>query len=174
MRRARVPLATLLVLVLAGCVSAHESYPSLARRPEERVSGSATPAPPSPEAQPSAAAPVADLAGRVDQLLARARTAHHAFASGSAAAERAAVRAGALGSDSWASASIAVAGLEAQLDTATDALAELDTLAVDHRVALAGAADPADDTIAAAQAEVAGYVEADGGTLARWSDRLGG
>lgn len=116
--------------------------------------------------------PAADLTARVDQLLAQARAAHHAFTAGSASTDRATSGAGALGGETWASASLAVASLEAQLDISLAALGELDITLADRRIALAGGADSATDAVIAAQGEVAGYVDADSAALSRWDAAL--
>ena len=124
----------LLVLpFLAGCATAGEEYPSLAIRDAERVSGTLEPAAPEPYVPPPTPAAVLD---RIDQLAADAAGAHRAFLA-EAPAARSAVSAASgaeFGSDGWARASVAVAGLEGTRSRAMIALADLDRLMVDAAV----------------------------------------
>jgi hypothetical protein len=125
---------TLLLLpLLAGCATATEEYPSLDMRPNERVSGTLEPVPPTPYVPPATPAAVVD---RLDQLAAEAASAHQAFLA-EAPAARSAIAAGSgaeIGSDDWARASVALAGLEGSRSRAMIALADLDRLMVDAAV----------------------------------------
>ena len=125
--------AFLLLPLLAGCATVADEYPSLAIRDAERVSGTLEPAAAVPYVPP--ATPAAVL-GRLDQLAAEAAGAHRAFLAEAPAARRAVAAAGSaeLGSEGWAVASVAVAGLEGARSRAMIALADLDRLMVDAAV----------------------------------------
>lgn len=124
--------ALLLLPLLAACASPEGEYPNLDIRPAERASGTLQP-PPAPYVPPPTPAPVL---GRLEQLAADAASAHRAFLAEAAAARNAvAAASGAeLGSDRWARASVAVAGLESTRSRAMIALADLDRLMVDAAV----------------------------------------
>ena len=122
--------ALLLVPLLAACATADGEYPSLALRDAERVSGAFEPV----AAQPYVPPPTpATVIGRLDQLAAEAASAHQAFLAEAPAARSAVAAAGgaAFGSDGWARASVALAGLESARSQAMIALADLDRLMVD-------------------------------------------
>ena len=153
MNRVIALLAAAPAVVLSGCASA-DDYPSLARRPAEgsvspdpaicpaskdilaladdtpgsgRVGGSAQPAP-TLSIPPAPTAPSRDLTTRLAQLVEQARAAHVRFGDRRGAAERA-VAAGsgaAQGSEAWATASVALSGLETARSDALVALGELD------------------------------------------------
>ena len=122
--------ALLLVPLLAACATPDGEYPSLAIRDAERVEGSFEPAPPTPYVPPPTPAAVLD---RLDRLAADAASAHRAFLAEAPAARSAvAAASGAeFGGDSWARASVALAGLEGARSQAMIALADLDRLMVD-------------------------------------------
>jgi hypothetical protein len=124
--------ALLLPLLLAACATPEGEYPSLDLRPQERVSGTLVP-PPAPYVPPPTPAPVL---GRLEQLAADAASAHRAFLT-EAPTVRSAVTAASgaePGSDGWARASVALAGLESARSKAMIALADLDRLMVDAAV----------------------------------------
>jgi hypothetical protein len=126
--------ALLLLPLLAACATPEGEYPSLDIRPAERASGTLQPPPaPAPYVPPPTPAPVLD---RLEQLAADAASAHRAFLAEAPAARSAvAAASGAeLGSDGWARASVAVAGLEGTRSRAMIALADLDRLMVDAAV----------------------------------------
>jgi len=126
--------ALLLIPLLAACATPDaDLYPSLALRDAERASGSFEPAAPQPYVPPPTPAAVL---GRLDQLAAEADSAHRAFLAEAPAARRAVAAASgaAFGSDSWARASVAVAGLESSRSKAMIALADLDRLMVDAAI----------------------------------------
>jgi hypothetical protein len=124
--------ALLLLPLLAACASPEGEYPSLDIRPAERVSGTLAP-PTAPYVPPPT--PTAVL-GRLDQLAADAASAHRAFLAEAPAARSAVTAASGaeLGSDGWARASVALAGLESARSRAMIALADLDRLMVDAAV----------------------------------------
>lgn len=120
--------ALMLSLSLVACASDRGEYPSLERRPMERITGTYTPAAqatPTPLPPPSAA-----VTGKLDGLVAQARTADSKFRQredrarslvGSSAGAR-------LGSESWNTATVAVSELETARGEAMVALTELDLL----------------------------------------------
>ena len=122
--------ALLLVPLLAACATADGEYPSLAIRDAERVGGTFEPVAPTPYVPPPTPAAVVD---RLARLAADAASAHRAFLAEAPAARSAVAAAGgaAFGSDGWARASVALAGLESARSQAMIALADLDRLMVD-------------------------------------------
>ena len=125
---------TLLLLPLLGaCATPAEEYPNLAIRDAERATGTFAPAPSAPYVPPPTPAAVVD---RLGQLAADAASAHRAFLAEAPAARSAvaAARGAEFGSDSWARASVALAGLEGTRSRAMIALADLDRLMVDAAV----------------------------------------
>lgn len=126
--------ALLLVPLLAACATPEGEYPSLAIRDAERVTGTLEPAPAQPYVPPPTPAAVLD---RLDRLAADAASAHRAFlAEAPAARSTIAAASGAeVGSDGWARASVALAGLEGSRGKAMIALSDLDQLMVDAAVA---------------------------------------
>lgn len=161
------PLVSFLIAVpLAACATPSDRYPSLGLRDAERVAGSFDPdtaqAPP-----PAPAPPSADLLARLAQLRQAAAKAHAEFLSAVPAAERLARAAGSVGSDSWASAQVALAGLDSARSQAAIALGDLDVLYVDATLA-----DEHRETIGAARAEVVALVEEEDALLARLRARL--
>lgn len=177
--KARKPLALrsltpalALAILTSGCTTA-ANYPSLAVRDVERASGTASPANGEP-APPEAPLPPAsaDLATRLDGLVAAAREAHRQFQSNRAAAERAVADAGDTGSDSWSTASVALARLESSRSSAMVALGDLDALFVDARTEGALEETPAVRAITAARNQVDGWVSAETDVITRLSVRL--
>ncbi len=125
--------APLAALGLAACAADTASYPSLARRDAERITGSAETVPPSPSAGiPATAPPPADsgLAARLSALTAAAQDAHARFGTRRAAAERlsGAARGGAAGGPAWSAAMVALADLESARSDGMIALADADQL----------------------------------------------
>lgn len=134
----RLPSAFLLILttvLLAACASDAASYPSLARRPVERISGTAPVVPPSPEAAPAPPSP--ELTDRLDRLVTQARSADARFRQNSPRTRALIGAAGgaAVASESWAVATVALADLESQRSQAMIALADLDALYAAETVA---------------------------------------
>lgn len=131
--RSTIFLPFAILALTAGCASS-EGYPSLAMRDAERVSGTFSPttegdgtdqAPP-PEIPADAA-----LSTRIDGLLNAAKAAHARFMDAAPRARRLASAAGGVGSDSWASAQVALADLESQRSQAAIALSTLDEMHVE-------------------------------------------
>jgi hypothetical protein len=124
-------LATLaMLLTLSACAADTTNYPSLARRDAEKSTNAASPAP-APAAMPIGAELLARLTVMVDQ----ARTAHEAFVSRTEKAERTVAASAGIGSDSWGTATVALADLESARSDAMIALADLDELYAQARVA---------------------------------------
>ncbi len=134
----RLAACLAVTLALSACAADQGRYPSLARRPAERVSGSsAVVAPaPAPALLPEIAASP-ELAARLGQLVGRIETVHQRFlARRAAAAARVSAAAGAaVASDSWSVATIALADLESTRSEAMIALADLDAMWVTARIA---------------------------------------
>lgn len=127
-------LTLLPLAALSACATpADDSYPSLAIRDVERVSGTAQPVPREPYVPPATPAGVVD---RLAQLRAAAAQAHAKFTS-RATASRSTISNGiraSEGSEAWAGASAALADLEGARSEAMVALADLDRLYVDAAV----------------------------------------
>ena len=137
-------------LLLAGCAStAGDSYPSLAVRDVEPA------APRQLDVPPVAIDAEGDIPVRLESLVAAARDAHEQFTAAVPAAQRRVQAAGnaAVGSDSWASAQVALADLDSARSNAAVALGDLDIL---FTAATVQAQDTA--AIAAARATVVALV----------------
>lgn len=116
-------------LLLSACAADTESYPSLQRRPAERISGTAQPV--APDAAPLPPAPPSpELVARLAQLADQAEAAHRDFMGRRARVEQAvaAARGAAVGSEAWSQASVALTDLETARSRAMIALADLDVL----------------------------------------------
>lgn len=154
-------------LVLTACATDEGSYPSLAKRPQERITATWPPPPPPP---PPAPAPLGQpVLDRVDLLVAEARSADAGF-KGKEARARSLVAAAAgapLGSEAWSVASVAVAELEVARAKTLLPLSELDRLYADAR-------NEGRDTgpIETARATVLGTVAAQDSILAGLRGRL--
>ncbi|MEJ2459692.1 MAG: hypothetical protein P8Y58_16730, partial [Novosphingobium sp.] len=96
------------------------------------------------------------------------------FQASRPAAERAVAAAGAIGSDTWSTASVALATLETNRSNAMVALGDLDTLYVDARTDGALEETPSTSAIAAARDQVKGWVAAQNDVIARLSARMPG
>lgn len=120
-------LAALACACTAACASTPGDYPSLAIRDVERVSGTLQPA------EPYVPPPVsAEVMTSIESLVEQAAAAYDSYRGklgGARSAARAASGAG-VGSDAWAAASVAIAGLETERSRVIIALAELDRLYV--------------------------------------------
>lgn len=119
-------LAATAVVLLSACAKDQGEYPSLARRPAERVSGTApvvTPPPPAPQ-------PPVEVTGQLDGLIAKARAADAKFRDAVPRARSlvSAAAGAAVASESWSVATVALADLESQRSQAMIALADLDAL----------------------------------------------
>ena len=160
--------ATGLALVLAGCVSDTAHYPSLARRAIEKAS-TAQAAPTATESAPTPASP--QETARLAALVEQARDAHrHFMAKQQRAGQTVAAGSGAArGSESWATASVALAELESERSAAMIALADLDQLFAAARIEGSDTA-----AISAARDEVSSWIGDEDVVLAGLRGRLGG
>ncbi|WP_243992668.1 hypothetical protein [Novosphingobium album (ex Hu et al. 2023)] len=171
--KARLPLIPL--ALLASACSTAGTYPSLALRDVERANGSAMPAVGEPAGPVTSLPPAStDLVARLDGLVAIAREANTQFQSNRPAAERAVAAAGDTGSDSWSTASVAIARLESSRSSAMVALGDLDSLYVEARTAGALEETPGARAITAARDEVDGWVAEQNDVIAALSARLPG
>lgn len=154
-------------LALSACSGA-TGYPSLAKRPAERISGTAQPATPPPVV--TAPPPLSpEMQARLAQLVERARAAHTAFSGGKAKADRlsSAARGAAVSSEAWVVATVALAELESRRSEAMISLAELDSLYAREKV------DGGDGVaIAAARDQVTAWVADEDAVLAELRGRL--
>lgn len=172
MRRLLPPAACITTaLLLAGCVADYDNYPSLARRPAERISGTAEVVPAAPAPLPAPAPPSPDLVSRLGQLADQAEAAHRQFTGRRAQAEQivATARGAAIGSENWARASVALADLESSRSLAMIALADLDALYAAERIEGSNAA-----TIAATRDRVAAWIGEEDQVLAQLGGRIAG
>jgi hypothetical protein len=145
--------ALLLVPFAAACATPEGEYPSLAIRDAERIGGSFEPVAPEPYVPPATSAAVL---GRLGELTGEAASAHRAFLA-EAPGVRSAVnsaRSGGIGSEAWARAQVALAGLQASRSRAVIALADIDRIYVD-----AATEGGEIERIATARDAVAGQVE---------------
>lgn len=120
-------------LVLGGCASHEGAYPSLAKRPAERITATWPPAPPPPPPAPPPLDPA--TINRLDALLAQVSAADSRFTAKIARARTVvgAARDAALGSEAWSGASIAIAELESARAEAMVAMAQLDSIYANAR-----------------------------------------
>ena len=174
-RISTILLPLVLTATLAAC-SAARDYPSLDRRPVERLGGSARPvAPETPPPPPAPASPV--LATRLAQLVDEARGAHQRFEAKRRDAERLvkAGGSGAPGSEGWSVATVALSDLESARSDAMLALAELDQLYASESVAAAETGNRASvDAIVAARDQVTALVGEEDSILAALRGRMRG
>lgn len=159
-------LASILALGLSACASTAGKYPSLAIRDAERVQGTFEPDA-APPPQPAPPPPSAALVSRLAELVDQASRAHRAFTAAVPGAQRAVAAAGGTGSDSWASAQVALADLDASRSKAAVPLGELDTLFIDATLAAENR-----DAIAAARDQVIAMIGDEDAALARLRGRL--
>ena len=160
------------VAVLGGCASGG-GWPSLARRPvetaAERPSGSAAPAAAQPGTGVSQQTVPAELSARLAALEQAARESHQRFQAKRTGATSAvnAARGGAVASEAWSVATVALADLESARSDAMVSLGELDRLY---------AADQVDggngEAIAAVRDQVTAWIADEDAVLADLGSRL--
>lgn len=132
--------------LLSACASTPGEYPSLARRPIERVTGTLTPPP-----APPAPAPVDPAVARqIDSLLDRVRAADAKFQAreGSVRQIVAAAAGAAKASEAWSVAMVALADLDAARSEGMVALADIDAIYAASRIE----GEPASEAMAAREA----------------------
>ena len=157
-------------LALASC-AAPGDYPSLAKRPAERAASAPDPEP-SPTGTP--AAPDAALRARIARAVSEAEAAHARFGAtrGRAEARVAAARGAPVASENWSLAAVALAELEAARTQAMIAMAALDAMLADDRLANYGAEGPDSDAIAAGHDRVARLIGEEDRALAALRGQL--
>lgn len=140
-----LPVALLILSLLAGCTDSRIGYPSLAPRPVERAVLRAEPASAATVGEPAALPASADIA----QIVASAQAADVAFKAALDKARPAieAGRSAAPGSEAWVDGQQALSGTDAERAPVGNALAELD-----RRRQAAVAAGKADEEAAIAEA----------------------
>ncbi|WP_137679676.1 hypothetical protein [Aurantiacibacter suaedae] len=153
-------------LALGACATPPGDYPSLAQREIERVDMVITPPQTIPAPPPSPAEPTLSQA---EDLVKSVRSAHNAFLAGESAVRSrvAAARRANAGSDAWALAEVALAGLSTQRSRAMVALADLDRLFI-----AASTSGESTETIGEARSEAAGMVAAQDAVLSELSAEL--
>jgi len=169
--------SALLLLALPVCLEACAStgsYPSLAKREAERVTGTeeqAAPAAPEPETPPSAA-----LEANVEQLLDQATSAHGEFEKGRESTQRtvSAAKGSAVASEKWVAAEVALATLESARSGAITALSEIDQLYADERVAKPRTVTPSAKLLGSAREQVRALVQEENDTLGEIASQMGG
>jgi hypothetical protein len=167
MARLRAPLFSLLPALAAAACAAPGPYPSLAPRPAETAYTSEDERQPTPQPDDPA------LGREIDRIAGEARTGAAEFDSALPAAEAAANRAGATGSDSWVEAQQALSRVEAARARTTAALADLDRLGVER--SSAGTLGEGDrERLRSATAEIQALADAQLDRLRRLGERLSG
>lgn len=126
----RAPHSILVPLALAAGCAAPGPYPSLAPRAAEKAYADDT-----EERKPVPRPNDPALAHEIDRLLGEAKAGAADFDSALPAAQSAAGRAGAAGSDSWIEAQQALSRLESARARTTAAIADLDKLGVERAAA---------------------------------------
>jgi len=169
-----LPLLLIASIPLSACATKGE-YPSLSRRDAERITGIAQ-----PSGQLTAPAPVpppnAQISARLFQLVEQARVANGQFAEQRGRSERLVAQGAgsAPSSEGWAVASIALAELESARNDTMVAMTSIDEIQAAD--ALAHYNTPSGDApaIAAAQAQVAGWIDQQDVVLDALGRKLGG
>jgi len=161
-----------LPIFLAACASSAGQYPSLAKRDAERVSGIAEPA----EAEPVTPMPPGPhLENRLSSLVTKATRADRDFQTLKAPAERsvAAARGAARAGESWTQAQVTLAELQSARSDAMIALADLDQLFAEERLAEPGELSPSALAIADARNRVEALVDQENRVIAALLKQLG-
>ena len=166
--RTRTSLLLSTVLMLGACATSKGEYPSLERRPAERLTASFD-APPAPEVVVLPAPPAA-VTGQLGGLVGAAQAADAKFRTREPRARSTVNAAGnaKMGSESWGTATIAVAELEAARAATMLPLSDLDALYNDTRVR---GEDPG--AIGAARDTVTGLIARQDRVLGELRSRLG-
>ena len=164
----RLPFPLLAVLLAAGCSTPRAATePSLAPRAAEAIDPR-VPIPGDVQSEPADPA----LAGRIDALLAEARSGVAEFARREAVAAGLAANAGPVSSESWVSAQQALSRLVEQFGVTTRVAADIDALA-SARLQSNRWIRPGDrEAIAAAQGAIASISEPQAAAVARIREQL--
>jgi len=158
------------IMLLSACGS-REGFPSLAKRPVERITGSAPVVSSSPVTPPATIPTDLGLQSRLARLTEQARDAHAHFVAtkGKTAGLVAAAAGAGVASESWSQATVALASLESRRSDAMIALAELDMLYAKERI------DGGDGgAIAAARDQITAWVADEDAVLAELRGRVAG
>ncbi len=133
LHRITPPLLACAALALNACATDEGTYPSLAKRPSERITATWPPAPPAPPPPPAPLDPA--VTSQLDLLLAQVRSADARFHAKEGRARTLVSAAGRapMGSEAWSVATVAVSELEAARAQAMVAMSELDSLYVTAR-----------------------------------------
>lgn len=184
MTRSRLCILTMIsALPLAACAIQKE-YPSLAIRDAERITGVAEPvaaqkpdsAPPRPvQASPVQAGANAQLTDSLARLVERAEAAHAAFAGKQDNVQKMVTAGGGapVGSEGWAVANVALSDLEASRSETMIALAGLDHLYAEERLAHYEEETADAKAIAASRDRIAGWIDAENAVLSDLRARMG-
>lgn len=159
----RLPASLTLAFLLSACASTPGEYPSLARRPIERVTGTFTPPPP-----PPAPAPVDPAVARqIDSLLDRVRAADAKFQAREGRVRQivGAAAGAAKASEAWSVAMVALADLDTARSEGMVALTDIDAIYAASRIegepaSEAKAARDAANALVAAQDKVIAGLQA--------------
>lgn len=159
-------------LLLGGCASTGDAYPSLAIRDAERPSGSAMPVEPAPLPPPAPLA--ADTGQRIAQAVEQARKAHASFLAGAPGANRtiSAARGARAPADSWIAAQVALAALQSLRSQAVIAQADLDLMFAQERLAEPDRITPTAQALLDAREQVDAWVRQQDETLGRLAGQL--
>lgn len=170
-----LPLLIMVSIPLSACATKVD-YPSLARRDAERITGTAQPAAPSPAPSPAPPPPDAQLSARIAQLVEQARVANGRFSQQRGHTERLVAQGAgsAKSSESWAVASVALAQLESARSDTMIAMATIDEIHAADAMAHYNTPSGDKPAIAAASAQVTGWIDQQDAVLNALGRRLGG
>jgi len=173
MNRTTAILLLSLPLCLQAC-AAPGTYPSLAKRPAELVTGTAEPAP-AETAPPEAPPPSEDLKTKVEGLVEQAKSAHGDFNASRDGTQRTidSASGAARVSEGWVAAQVALASLEAARSGAITALSEIDQLYADERIAVPNVVTPSAALLESARGEVRALVDEESAFLLQLETQLG-
>ncbi len=159
-------LPLVLIASLAACSASEGAYPSLARRPAESTFSAIPAVAPAPAAT---AAPDPTLPARLAALRRQADDSHARFmARRPQTAARVSAAAGAApGSEAWSLATVALAALESARSDTMIALADVDSLDAEMRVALNYNAQ-----VAALRQDISALVAQEDAVLAQLGSRI--
>lgn len=162
-------------LFLSGCASRID-YPSLARRDAERITGTLQPPPAEPATPAPLPPPDAEISARLSRLVQQARTADSRFEERRGRAEKLVSQASgsAMGSESWAVASIALAELESAHSDTMISVAAIDEIHAADAVAHYNTPSGDAPAIAGAREQVMAVIEEQNRTLSALRGQLGG
>ena len=158
-------VSSTLPMLLAACAVDKDAYPSLARRPIERLATDSPPPAPAPAFTP----PSPETLARIEALAGQAHHADRRFRTTEGRTRElvAAAAGAAVASESWSVATVALAELESARSEAMIALADLDAL---YAAGLTGGAEIS--AARTARSEVIALVDGQDRVLAELRGRL--